>query len=333
MPKSEGEKVRKELLEKDFLYQDGKIESDNGHIFLPLKKDVELESNGFEYEIVDKEITQRDKKERDYKNLVDLPEELEKHLPSSYDIIGDIALVKIPEEIKEYKSQIGDAILETHKNLTTVLEDKGVHGEFRTRKIEHIAGEEKTETIYREHGIELEVDVESVYFSPRLATERWRVVERTEEDETVLDMFAGVGPYTVLIGKNVDVDQIHSIDLNPDAIYYLRKNIERNKLEGLVNTYEGDAEEIAPELACDRVIMNLPHSSKSFVKSALSAVKDEGTLHYYEILEEDDKEKELENLRERIEVKGYESEIVEKRVVRTYSSTKVHIAYDILVRK
>ncbi|MEF8833012.1 MAG: class I SAM-dependent methyltransferase family protein, partial [Candidatus Thermoplasmatota archaeon] len=101
----------------------------------------------------------------------------------------------------------------------------------------------------------------------------------------------------------------------------------------LVNTYEGDAEEIAPELACDRVIMNLPHSSKSFVKSALSAVKDEGTLHYYEILEEDDKEKELENLRERIEVKGYESEIVEKRVVRTYSSTKVHMAYDILVKK
>jgi len=316
-------------LEKNLLYQDGKIESEDDHIFLPLKPDVELDR--FEYEIVEREIKERKKKERDYKNLVDVPEDIEEYLPSSYDIIGDIAIVKIPEEIKDYRDQIGEAIIETHKNLKTVLEDKGVHGEFRTRKIGHISGEKKTVTIYREHGAELEVDVENVYFSPRLATERWRIVEKTKKNERVLDMFAGVGPYTVLIGRNVDVEKIYSIDLNPTAIDYLRKNIERNKIEDLVTVYEGDAEEIAPNLDCDRVIMNLPHSSKSFVRPALSALEDSGVLHYYEIIEEDAKEGSLKSLLKQIEEEGYEAEILERRVVRTYSSSKSHMAYDIQI--
>lgn len=333
VPKDEGEKIRKELLRKNLLYREGKIESEEDYLLIPLKKDIEFSSDEFDYELVDRDIKTRDKKERDFKNLVDVPEDLEGFVPSSYDIIGDLALVKIPEEIKDYRNQIGDAILKTHKNLTTVLEDKGVTGEFRTRNIEHIAGEKKTETTYREHGVEFKIDIESVYFSPRLATERWRVVEKIKKDETVLDMFAGVGPYTVLIGKNVDVNKIYSIDLNPNAIYYLRKNIRRNKLEDLVTTFEGDAEKIAPDLNCDRVIMNLPHSSKSFIKAALSALKYEGFLHYYEILEEEEKEKSLKDLRKKIDEEGYSSKILEERTVRTYSSSKVHMAYDIFVKK
>ncbi|MBS3782203.1 MAG: class I SAM-dependent methyltransferase family protein [Candidatus Thermoplasmatota archaeon] len=333
VPKCEGEKIRKELLKRELLDQDGKIDSEDDHLFLPLKKDVEFKLDEFDYEIVDREIEKRENKERDYKELVDVPVKMEKYLPSSYDIIGDIALVKIPEEIKEYRDQIGESILETHKNLKTVLEDKGVHDQFRTRTIEYIAGEKKTETIYKEHGVELEVDVESVYFSPRLATERYRIVEKTEKDEVVLDMFAGVGPYTVLIGKNVDVDHIYSIDLNPDAVDYLKKNVRRNNLEDLVTIYEGDAGEIAPRLTCDRIIMNLPHSSKNFVKAALSGLNKDGVLHYYEIIEEAEIENSLESLLDIIDKLGYKAELLEKRLVRTYSSTKVHMAYDILVEK
>lgn len=333
VPKSEGEKIRKELMKKDLLYQEGKIKSEDQHLLLPLKKDIEFELDALGYEIVDRKIEKREKKERDYKELVDVPESAEIYLPSSFDIIGDIALIKIPEEIKEYKNKIGDAILGTHKNLRTVLEDKGVEGEFRTRNLEHISGEEKTETVYREHGAEFEIDVGSVYFSPRLGTERWRVVEKTRKGEAVLDMFAGVGPYTILIGKNVDVDHIYSIDLNPAAVYYLKKNIRKNNLEDLVTIYEGDAEEIAPGLSCDRVIMNLPHSSESFIPAALSALKDKGVLHYYEIVENEEKEKSLEGSLQQINERGFRSEILEERVVRTYSSTKVHMAYDISVEK
>jgi len=333
VPKSEGEKIRKELLRKDILYQDGKIESEDDHLFIPLKKNLESKLNEFEYEIVDRDIEERDRRESDYKNLIDLPEDIGEYLPSSYDIIGDIALVKIPDEIKEYRNQVGAAILETHKNLKTVLEDKGVHGKFRTRNIEHIAGDKKTETTYREHGAEFQMDVGNVYFSPRLATERWRIVKRIGINEKVLDMFAGVGPYTVLIGKNVEVEHIYSIDWNPDAIEYLRKNVKKNNLEDLVTIFEGDASEIAPKLNCDRIIMNLPQSSRSFISAALSALGDKGTIHYYEIVEEDEVEKSLKNLCRAIGKKGYRSEILEKRVVRTYSSTELHMAYDILLKE
>ncbi len=331
VPKSEGEEVRNKLLERDLLYQRGKIDSDKDHLYIPLNEDMKEKLSGLEYPLVEREVEEREKKERNYRELVDIPEGLKEKLPSSYDVIGDIVLIKLPEELENYRGKIGDALLETHKNVNTILEDRGVHGEFRIREVKHIAGEEKTEAVYREHGAKFEIDVERAYFSPRLGTERWRVVKKVDEGEKVLDMFAGVGPYTVLIGKNVDVSHIYSIDLNPEAIKYLKKNVERNGLEDMVTIFEGDAEEIAPDLSCDRIIMNLPHSSKNFIDSALSAVKERGRLHYYEIIEEEEREESLEELTEMIERKGYESRVDKKREVRTYSATKVQMAYDIEV--
>ncbi len=333
VPKSEGENIRQKLLKKDLLFQEGKIKVEGDHIFIPLNKVKSSEIDDLGYEIVEKDIEVRKKTERDYRELVDVPSDLENYVPTSYDVIGDIALIKIPTELQDFKRQIGKAILKTHKNLETVLEDKGVHGELRTRSLEYIAGEDKTETLYREHGAEFELDVEKVYFSPRLATERWRVVNKVKEDESVLDMFAGAGPYTVLIGKNVDVDHIYSIDLNPIAIRYLKKNIERNSIRDLVTTHQGDAGEIAPMLSVDRIIMNLPHSSKEFIEPALCALKKEGTIHYYEIVEDSEKKESIEELLKRIEKEDNFAEILEERVVRTYSASKVHMAYDIFVRK
>ncbi len=331
VPKSEGEEVRNKLLEKDLLYQGGKIDSDRSHLYIPLKIENEEQIDGFRYPAVERDIEERENKERNYRELAEIPEDLRDQLPSSYDVIGDIVLIKLPEELKSYKGEIGNALLETHKNVNTVLEDRGVHGEFRIREVDHIAGQQKTEAVYREHGAEFEVDVERAYFSPRLGTERWRVVKKVNPDEEVLDMFAGVGPYTVLIGKNVDVSHIYSIDLNPEAIEYLEKNVRRNGIEDIVTIFEGDAEEIAPELSCDRIIMNLPHSSKSFIEPSLDAAKDKAVLHYYEIIEEENREQSLEDLLELIQKKGYEPEVDEEREVRTYSATKVQMAYDIEV--
>ncbi|MFP4142035.1 MAG: class I SAM-dependent methyltransferase [Thermoplasmata archaeon] len=333
VPKSEGERIRRYLIENDMLYREGKIKTEEDHIFLPIEEKRIDEIEELEYEIVDKDLEIREKPERDYKELLEVPQELEEYLPASYDIIGDIALVKIPDELEGYQEKIGEAILGTHKNLQTVFEDRGVYGEFRTRDVRHIAGDNKTDTLYREYGAEFEVDVEGAYFSPRLATERWRVVEKTQKGESILDMFAGVGPYTVLIGRNVEVEHISSIDINPKAVRYLKKNVRRNGLDGVVTVYEGDAEDIAPRLAADRIIMNLPHSSRNFIGSALSAIEAEGTIHYYEIVEEEKKEESLKSLIDGIEKEGYTAKIIEERDVRTYSASKVHVAYDILAEE
>ncbi|MBS3817438.1 MAG: class I SAM-dependent methyltransferase family protein [Candidatus Thermoplasmatota archaeon] len=338
VPKKEGEEVRNKLLEEDLLYKKGKISSsdDDQGLFLPLKDIGEKELEKFKemgYEVVEKEVEERERIERNYEDLVDIPEELKTYLPSSYDIVGDIALIKLPEELGSYKGNIGEAILETHKNLETVLEDRGVHGKFRIREVRHIAGKEKTVTVYREHGAEFEIDVSEVYFSPRLATERWRVVKKVKEDETVFDMFAGAGPYTVLIGREVDVDHIYSVDLNPKAVKFLMKNVERNDLGTKVTTYEGDARKIAERLKVDRIIMNLPHSSEEFIRPALKALDDKGMIHYYEIGEESEKEERLQKLLSEIREENLEVDVKEEREVRTYSATQVQMAYDLYLEK
>ncbi len=335
VPKHEGEKVRNKLLEKDLLYRKGRIESseDHDYLFLPLKEKPRGKIDELEYEVVEKDVEERKKIERDYTKLAEVPNELKDHLPRSFDIIGDIAIIKLPEEVKEYKREIGESILETQKNLTTVLEDRGVQGRFRIRDVKQIAGDKKTETVHREHGTELEVDVSEVYFSPRLATERWRVVKSIGQNESILDMFAGVGPYTVLIGKNVDVEHIHSVDLNPVAVKYLRRNVERNNISDKVTIYEEDARDVAPELRCDRIIMNLPHSSEKFIVPAVKALKEQGTIHYYEIIEEDEKEKSLDDLIDEIKKLGFETDVLRKREVRTYSATMVQMVYDLGLKK
>lgn len=331
VPKSKGEKVRHKLLERNLINKQAKIESDDEFIYIPIKE--EPLDRDLDYPILDRDLEDREQLSRDYTEVVDVSSELIDELPSSYDIVGDIAIIKIPEGLYEYKAEIGRAILEVHPNLKTVLEDKGVTGEYRIRDVEHITGEEKTVTVHKEYGAELEVDLSEAYFSPRLATERWRVVNKVDSNETILDMFAGVGPYTVLIGKNKKVKHIHSIDINPKAIYYLKRNLKRNSISELVTVYEGDAKKIAPKIKADRIIMNLPHSNYNFLSSALRAVKEKAIIHYYEIFDENEKSIRENQILDNMKENKFEPNILEKRQMRTYSATKIQMAYDIEVTR
>lgn len=329
VPKNEGEKVRQILLDEDLLDKRFKIRSENEHILMPLKKKPEED---FGYPILERELEEREEKEGDYTNLVDIPDELKPELPSSYEIIGDIAVLKIPDELSSYKHQIGLAIVEAHKNVNTVLEDRGVTGEYRIREVELLAGEDKTRTIHKEYGAEFEVDISKAYFSPRLATERWRVVQEVQPGETVFDMFAGVGPYSILIAKNVDVQQVHSVDINPTAYELLEKNIQRNNLEEKITPYLGDVRDHAGKISADRVIMNLPHSAGDFIGDALKTIK-KGMIHYYEILPHAKIGDRKHELIDEIEQMEFTATIKSTKEVRTYSAEQAHMVFDIKVKK
>ncbi len=330
VPKHEGEKVRNKLLERNLLYKEAKISSEDDSLLIPVKEDPGSE---FDYPLLDRDLDIRDKKETDYTEIAEVPADLKEKLPSSYEIIGDIAVIKIPDSLQSYKEEIGSAILQAHKNVTTVLEDKGVSGEFRVREVNNIAGEMKTKTIHKEYGAEFEVDVSKAYFSPRLATERWRVVQQVKKDEKILDMFAGVGPYSILIVKNKEVEKIHSVDINPEAYELLENNIERNNVEDKIIPYNEDAKKIAGRFTVDRVIMNLPHSSKDFIDDAVDSVDQEAIINYYEIIEAKDIENSKKEILDKIDSHGYRAQIINSRKVRTYSATMDHMAYDIKLKK
>jgi tRNA (guanine37-N1)-methyltransferase len=164
---------------------------------------------------------------------------------SAFDIIGDIAIIKIPKSFGANKKIIGDTILRNLKAVKTVFaQTSSVTGNFRIRELEYLAGENKTETEYRENGCRFKVDVAKVYFSPRLSTERLRVAMMVRDGEVITNMFAGVGTYSVLIAKKNKRCKVYSIDSNPVAIELCRVNAKVNKVEENVVPLLGDAREV-----------------------------------------------------------------------------------------
>ncbi|MEM2910947.1 MAG: class I SAM-dependent methyltransferase family protein [Candidatus Bathyarchaeia archaeon] len=267
------------------------------------------------------------------------PEELA-YVYNSYDIIGDIAIVRLNETSRKYGQIIAEAVMKVHRNVRTVLAQiSPVYGEFRLRKLEHIAGENKTITVHRESGCLLSVDVEKCYFSPRLFHERLRVSKQVKSGEIVVNMFAGVGAFSIIIAKHSNAGKIYSIDINPAAVKYMHENIRLNRVYGKVIPMEGDAKDIIQERLChlaDRVLMPLPEKAFQYLPYALSALKmDGGYVHYYDFEHADRSEIAVEKVKAKVGGKleglSVNFEIPFGRVVRTTGPNWYQIVLDIFV--
>jgi len=216
-----------------------------------------------------------------------LPPHLLASLPRAIDFIGNIAIIELPPELESHKTLLGAAILETHKRVSTVLaKSSAVEGVFRVRRFEVIAGESKTETLHKEHSCIYQVDVAKTYFSPRLSHEHNRVASQVNEGETIVDMFAGVGAFSVLIAKKHENVRAYAVDVNPEAIRYLKKNVVANHVEGRVIPILGDIRQVVKKQlvgVADRVIMNLPEKAIEYIDVACETLKPKGgIMHYYE---------------------------------------------------
>jgi len=331
----QAEKVRKFLYENNILRTDLKISKDDSFIYLPVKK-ISKELNY--YTTIEKEFEKREKKPKSYKEIVAIPEELRYELPTSYNIIGNIILIKLPGNLLKHQREIGESLLKTNKNIKTVCLTQPVSGEFRIRDIKVIAGENRTKTTHKEYGLTFNVDLKKTYFSPTLATERKRVATLVKKDETIVDMFAGVAPFSIMIAKYANPKVIYAIDKNEDAVKFARQNIKRNNVLDKIEAKHADAKEICRILnqknaKADRVIMNLPFSAHMFFSYALEIINYSGTIHYYDIQNE-------EKIQERINILkkiAKENRVVLKnlnvRKIKTYAPREFYIGLDITIRK
>jgi tRNA (guanine37-N1)-methyltransferase len=222
------------------------------------------------------------------KKLTD--EEL-KFLPRAYDTAGTIAIIDVPDELMPKAREIGAALLKSNKRVKTVLR-RGVHeGEFRTQKLELLAGEDTREATIAENNVRLKTNLETVYFSVRLGHERKRITELVKPDERVLVMFSGAGPYVCVIAKNTKAKEVVGVEINPDGHRYAEENLKMNKIK-TAGVYCGDAKTIVPTLGkFDRILMPLPHSSEEFLDTAIRAANDGATIHFYRFLKEDEFQK------------------------------------------
>ncbi len=260
-------------------------------------------------------------------------------LPSSYDLIGDIATVKIREEALKWKKEIGEAIKEINKRVSTVLRVYGPTTEvYRLRNFEVIWGENKTETVHVEHGCRFKVDLKKAFFNPRLSYERKRLSNLVKSGETILNMFAGVGTTSIIIAKHrPDISKIYSVDINMDAYSLMKENIKINKVGDRVVAVWGDAAEVVRKLLrgkIDRVIMLLPRYAYRFMGDALSAVRGRGMIHYYSEEEASTKSEAISravNSLKKLLPEKIKHEIRFCRVVRPVAPYLYHVAVDVEV--
>ena len=159
---------------------------------------------------------------------------------SSFDQVGEIIVLRIPDSLKSKKKIIGETLLDQVKTTRSVFyQSSPVEGEFRTRNLEILAGEDNTETEYKESGCRFLVDVEKAFFSPRLSTERERIANLTHDGEIIINMFGGIGMFSILAAK-ISKCTVYNIDINPNASLLCEKNIKINKLKGKVISLNGD---------------------------------------------------------------------------------------------
>ncbi|NLE06147.1 MAG: class I SAM-dependent methyltransferase family protein [Crenarchaeota archaeon] len=206
---------------------------------------------------------------------------------NSFDIVGDIAIIKLPEYSTVDASHIAATIMNRHKKIKTVLlQSSPVSGDYRTRKLSYVFGENRTITTHKESGCIFRVDLESCYYSPRLSYEHMRIAQLIKPNEKIVNMFAGIGCFSIIIAKKVSTAKIYSIDINPCAFEYMKKNISLNKVTTCVIPLLGDSKEIIEshfQGFADRVLMPLPEKAFEYLPCAISALKPKegGWIHIH----------------------------------------------------
>jgi tRNA (guanine37-N1)-methyltransferase len=259
---------------------------------------------------------------------------------SSFDIIGDIAIIKIPDSLLPKKKLVGGTLLSNVPNLKSVfLQKTAVDGEYRLRGLELIAGECKYATVYKEFGCKFFVNVASSYFSPRLSTERLRISNLVTKNEMIINMFGGIGTFSIIIAKKTPV-LIYNIDSNLDAYVLSKINSKLNKLQDRIISLHGDARCILSsklfENKADRILMPLPERAFEFIDVSVNCLKPSGGhLHFFSHIKSDTKSKAMDDSENYVNslFSNYDYQIERTQIVRAVGPRVYQTVSDIYLKK
>ncbi|WP_407355132.1 class I SAM-dependent methyltransferase [Methanolobus sp. WCC5] len=231
-----------------------------------------------------------------------VPQNYLSKLPNRFDVIGDIAIVSVPQGMETYNEDIARVIMERMQNIRTVLNKTSkLEGDHRVANLEIIAGE-STETIHREFGLAYSIDLKRSFFNGRLSFERKRVASLVRSGEKVLVPFSGAGPFAISAAKTAAT--VVAVEMNRHACKYFAINCKLNKVERNIHVINADASSIPNMLRTgfDRAIIPTPYGMDHFLESISTLVKPGGYIHFYTFKPKED----IEGLIQRYGNMGFE---------------------------
>ncbi len=278
---------------------------------------------------------------RNFRKLLEdsfaIPEEKRVFLPSGFQRIGDIVVVNIRPEIADYSGKIADAIMRNYAYVKSVWRKAGpVDGELRKPSVEHIGGFNRSVTVHTENACRYRIDISRVMFSKGNVKERARVPPLVKKGETVVDMFAGIGYFSIPVARHSQAARVYSIEKNPESMALLRENIRLNRVEKRVVPILGDCREVNLGEVADRVVMGYLPRTRSYLSCALKSLKPEGgVIHYHDTFHESEIwERPLDILEVEGFKRGFElKKMTYKSKVKEYAPGIYHVVMDAVFGK
>jgi tRNA (guanine37-N1)-methyltransferase len=212
-----------------------------------------------------------------------------KKMRSSFDTIGDIAVVEIARGLAKKERRLASLLLKSQPNIKVVAKKQGGHvGTYRRQPLKVIGGEKRLVTTHKESGCLFRLDVAKCYFSPRLAGERMRLARQVRHGEDVLVLFAGVAPFSIIIARHSRPRLVDSVELNPVSHKYAVENIALNKVAQAVRPVKADAARfLSRKGSYDRIVLAWPGRAQPYLVHSLKQLRKRGVLHYYDFAGED----------------------------------------------
>ncbi len=328
VPKGDADGIKDRLNRRRQLDLDWKPGRRGDLVLLPLKGE-----NPFtEFQVVEADLYPQDRHRPPQERIaerLDLPNELKRLLPEKYERLGHVIVLRLPEPLLPFRAEIAEEYAKVLKARTVLLEKGIIQGVERRPDVELLYGTE-TETTHSESGIFYCLDPTKVMFSSGNFDEKLRMASLDCRGETVVDMFAGIGYFTMPLAAKAGAEKVIACEINPEAIGFLRKNIELNHVANRVNVFEGDNRDLPGEGFADRVVMGYVNVTWQFLPKAFSLVKKGGIIHYQDTFSIDRiPDGIVENLRDGSG--GRPFEILGIREVKAYAPSISHMVADIRV--
>jgi len=261
----------------------------------------------------------------------EVPPDLVNKIPDKWEKIGDIVTIKLLPELKKYKTQIGEHYAKTLKCKTVLNDVGGISGIYREPNVEIIHGTKRTETVHKENGIRFKLDPKKIMFSSGNMDERIRMATISNEKEIVVDLFAGIGYFTLPMAVYSKPRKIFACELNPVAFDYLSKNIVLNNVSNIVEPLKGDNRKVAPENVANRVILGYFGETSNFLPTAVNCLrKFKGIIHYHDKFPDTQvPDKPLKIIKEITEKYNRNTKLLGIKQIKSYAPGISHYVFDI----